>query len=150
VLFGRDPGHVEAVQFAKALYERLNKATKVDPVLDALAEKIDPAWVERGFFPRDVVLEETMGGADGATPVGEVVDLPVARELGLTKSADFFKFLKKHGVISKVEPRKVPGLRSPLPGVEPVPDRSTRCAILTAEAQKRLAQRQAARSTTTP
>ena len=93
---------------------------------------------------------EDVKAADGVTVVGEVVDLPVAHELGLAKPREFLNFLRDQGMVTGTEPRKVSGLASSVQGVLPLPDRSVRCFILTPEGKRRLAARSAGRSTTTP
>ena len=43
---------MEAEKFAQELYERLNKATKLDQVLDVIGEQPGMhGWIERGFIP---------------------------------------------------------------------------------------------------
>src|SRR5207245_580853 len=51
-LFGTDPGHAAAREFAQAVYGRLNKATKMDDVLAACqADARITECAGRGFIP---------------------------------------------------------------------------------------------------
>jgi hypothetical protein len=78
-----------AEKFAQELYGRLNKATKLDQVLDIIGEKPGmESWTERGFIP----LEQLAS---------------VAEEFDMTKPSQLADFLRKQGMVSKVESRKV-------------------------------------------
>lgn len=112
-LLGADPGHAEATAFAKAVYDRLNKTTKLDHVLAAIAALTRVSkWLDQGFIPLDLL--------EG-----------VAEDFGVGPRSKLVKFLSGQGIVAKVEPRKV---KDPM-------ERSVRSAILTSEGKKRLAER---------
>jgi hypothetical protein len=104
----------EAEEFTHEVYGWLDRQTRIDNVLDAIAATPNIApWIERGFIPIDCL--------DG-----------VAKEFGLDKRGAFLDFLRHHGIVSKVEPRKewakyAPGQRA-----------SRRSYILTPEGKNRL------------
>jgi hypothetical protein len=82
---------LEAEKFAQELYERLNKTTRLDQVLEAICEQEGmQAWVERGFIP----LRDLMS---------------VAAEFEMVKPSQLGELLRRQGVVSKIESRKIEG-----------------------------------------
>ena len=98
---------VESNDFVHDLYDRLNKRTKLDSVVETI--QADPKceeWVQRGYIPIWAIAT-------------------VAEEFDLTRQGELGRFLINHGIVSKVESRKIQ-------------ESSMRCYILTEEGKQRL------------
>jgi hypothetical protein len=82
---------LEAEKFAHELYERLNKATKLDQVLDVICEQPGmQEWIERGFIPLQDLLS-------------------IAAEFEIARPSQLGEFLRRQGIVDKIESRKIEG-----------------------------------------